>query len=310
MKSSIFSTSVALLLSVASAYAQSYAFKVLGIKGANTVAGNPLKVGSTITEGQSVTVSNGSYLGLVHKSGKTIEIRKAGTYTTKELEAKLNTAQSALADQYAQFIIDELTGGEGTASRQSRMAKTGSVQRALSSPIQFMLPAQSDVIDSKVMVKWYVNDANKAKDITKYKFTVKNMFGDVLLEKEVAQPYIVLDLNSDELRKEEKALMYSVVAVGAPEINSGDEEYSLKKLKPSEVANIKREMSSLPSYDESALNKVIMARFLEDRGLLANSIFAFEDAISTSEEVEQYQNIYSQFLNRNGLSKEARTKSN
>ncbi|MCS7004484.1 MAG: hypothetical protein NZM38_04080 [Cytophagales bacterium] len=310
MKNSILSTIGALLISIASAYAQGYVFKVLGTKGTNTVAGNPLKVGSTIMEGQSITVGNDAYLGLAHKSGKTIEIRKAGTYTTKELEAKLSTSQSSLADQYAQFIIDELTGGDAVASRQSRMAKTGSVQRALSAPIQFMLPSQTDVIDSKVMIKWYLSDASKAKDITKYKFTVKNMFGDVLLVKEVDQPYIVLDLNSEELRKEEKALMYSVAAVGAPEINSGDEEYSLKKLKPSEVANIKREMAQLPPYDESALNKVIMARFFEDRGLLANSIFAFEDAISSSEQVEQYQNMYNQFLNRNMLTKESRTKNN
>jgi hypothetical protein len=289
--------------------AQTYSFRVLGTKGANTAGGNALRVGSTIAPNQTITVGTDAYLGLAHSSGKTLELKKAGTYTVKELEAKLNTHQSDLASQYAKFIVDELTASGDAAGRQARMSKTGSVQRASAAmaPIQVMLPTATDVLDGKITLKWYLSDNAKihANDVKKYKVSVTNMFGEMLVEKEVTEKEITLDLLSDELKKESKAIMYSVSVVGHPEVNSGDEPYSLKKLKPTEMQSIKHELASLPT-DDSALNKIILARFFEDKGLIANAMYAYEEAVKSSE-LDQYQSLYNSFLERNNLSKEART---
>lgn len=306
MNKSIIKSAIFILLSVfsISLYAQSYSFRVLGTKGNNTAAGNALKVGSTITATQTITVGADAYLGLAHSSGKTLELKKPGTYTVKELEAKLNSAQSDLASQYAKFIVDELTASGDGAGRQTRMSKTGSVQRAsANAAIHVMMPSATDVIDGKITLKWYLGDNAKigSHDAKKYKVHITNMFGELIAEKEVSEKELTLDLSSDEFKKETKALMYSVSVVGHPEVNSGDELYSLKKLKPAEMQNIKKELASLPT-DDSALNKVILARFFEDKGLIGNAIFAYEEAVKSSE-LDQYQSLYNSFLERNNLVK-------
>ncbi|MCS6832796.1 MAG: hypothetical protein NZ521_04430, partial [Flammeovirgaceae bacterium] len=143
------------VLSMTNLYAQGYEFMVLGTKGANTVDGQPTKVGATIKAGQTIKVESNAYLGLAHTSGKTLEIKKAGSYKVEDLVKKISENKGGIATQYAAFVIDELTGSDQVQNRYAQKAKTGSVTRAFNK-LAFMLPEKSKVLyDDKITIKWY-----------------------------------------------------------------------------------------------------------------------------------------------------------
>src|SRR6218665_3094361 len=87
---------------------QDYAFKVLANKGANEVkTGNAwaaVKTGASLKKEDELKVTENSYLGLVHASGKPMELKQAGTYKVADLAAKMNGGSSVLT-KYTDFIL-------------------------------------------------------------------------------------------------------------------------------------------------------------------------------------------------------------
>ena len=75
----------------------------------------------------------------------------------------------------------------------------------------------------------------------------------------------------------------------------------LQKLKSKENYMISQELNQLPQ-EETAINKLIKAKFFEEKGLIANAINMYEEAITISD-VPQYNSYYNEFLNYYGLVK-------
>ena len=67
------------------AFGQGYTFKVLANKGENKVKSGAdwkaLKTGASLVDTDELEVSDNAYLGLVHSSGKTLELKSAGNMT-------------------------------------------------------------------------------------------------------------------------------------------------------------------------------------------------------------------------------------
>ncbi len=299
-KSRFFSSLMIGLLFALSGYAQDFTFKVLGTKGENSVDGKSLKIGDKITANQSITLGGSAvYLGLAYKNGKTIELKNAGVYKVADLEKQVaSSSSSSLADKYASLILDEMTGSENGGNRHGQRVKTGSVTRALNNQIQMMMPLSSEFADAKAMIKWNFSDkfVMDPSEITGYKFVVRNAFRQIVHEQETGNNFVSLDL-ADEKFKNEKALTCSVVALGKEGVTS--DEIALKKLKHKDAEEVKSALASLPT-EETALNKIIMARYFEDKGLVANAIYAYETATRLSD-LEQYKQMYQDFLKRQEL---------
>ena len=85
--------------------AQEMAFRVLASKGMNSVDAQNLRIGSKINANQSIKVGAESYLGLAHKSGKTLEIKEAGTYKVSDLEARFDNASNGVTSKYIDFVF-------------------------------------------------------------------------------------------------------------------------------------------------------------------------------------------------------------
>src|SRR5687768_7031792 len=85
-----------------------YSFKVLANKGGNEVKSGetwlPVKTGATLKGTDELKVSDNSYVGLVHASGKPMELKQAGTYKISALEEKVGTGTSVL-NKYTDFIL-------------------------------------------------------------------------------------------------------------------------------------------------------------------------------------------------------------
>ncbi len=280
----------ALFLVVSGANAQDYAFRVLGSKGNNQVDNKPLRTGSKINKDQTVKISDGSYLGLAHSTGKTLEISKAGTYKVSDLEKEVSQGNTDLVGKYAAFIAEELTSDDSKNNRFNAKVRTGSVTRDITNaPIQVLLPKNAEVYDGNITVKWYLKDDAKAMT-DNFTFTVKNIFGKVVYEENVKGLQHDLDLNQAVFKDQKQLLLVEVTADG----NLASDQIGLKKVKDSDAISIAEELAQLPS-ENTALNNLIKARFFEEKGLYPNAINAYEASLSILD-LDQYRKYYTELL--------------
>ena len=52
---------------------------------------------------------------------------------------------------------------------------------------------------------------------------------------------------------------------------------------------------------DSPLNKIIYASFYEENGLILDALTKYEEAIKMSPEIQDFQELYENFLIKNGL---------
>src|SRR5688500_9610468 len=126
MKSRGLAFFVIFLMTVGYVRSQDYAFKVLVNKGKNEIkSGNnwqQLKVGLSLKSADELKISENAYLGLVHVSGKALELKESGNYKVMDLAAKVNGGTSVL-NKDTDFILST------TAPSKKRLAATGAGER-------------------------------------------------------------------------------------------------------------------------------------------------------------------------------------
>ena len=291
----LLSTLVA-LASVVSA--QDYAFKVLAVKGANEVksgdAWQPLKTGATLLSLDEVKLGANGYVGLVHKTGKPVEVKETGVYKVSALEDRVGTGGSAM-QKFGTFI---LSSNEDGGSR-NRLTATGAVHRGSpnGAPIRVHLPDKdhSGMYNKRAVINWTAQDVAGP-----YVLTVRNMFEDVLAELETSETGLELDL-SEQRYTNETAILIEVSSKSQPRQVSG--QYLIKKLSPAElekvsaaVGDLKREIT-----EETAMTNLYYATLYEQHGLLIDAIYAYEQALKLEPEVADFRETYAKFLERHGL---------
>ena len=275
--------------------AQGYTFKVLANKGDNKVKSGSewqaLKTGSSLNDTDELQVSADAYLGLVHSSGKTLELKEAGNHKVSDLAAKINSSGSSVASKYADFVLSKMSA----ESKKNRLSATGAVHRGTNDAIKVFLPSSVGVFSDKAIVRWDSLEGNNT-----YKVTLKNMFEDVLLSIETNNPNVELNLNDEKIAKENVVLL-SVVNKNDETVKSGT--YAIKKLPAADSEKVKAALSELMSEvdQETALNKYILAGFYEENNLLADALTSYEEAMQLAPEVESYKEAYLEFLLRNRL---------
>jgi len=113
-------------------------FKVLASSGSNKVQAQgaadwkPLFFGKKLMKGDKITIADKGYLGLVFKNGKSIELKKAGTYEVSKLAGEVAKQNASVNAKYTDFLAGEMgkTGNDDMArNRYKYMSVTGSVVR-------------------------------------------------------------------------------------------------------------------------------------------------------------------------------------
>ncbi|NJM93589.1 MAG: hypothetical protein HC842_02030 [Cytophagales bacterium] len=287
----------ALTLSVNLVMAQGYVFRVLANKGENTVKSGsewkPVKTGSTLNMSDELKVSNGSYLGLIHKSGKTLELKTAGDYKVNQLMANLNSNNSSVASKYADFIMSKMSDD----TKSHRLSVTGAVERStLKEAIKVYIPSSVEVLNPETLVRW-----TNVKGAT-YEVTFKNMFDETIAVAETNEPVLNLNLDDPALATE-RLVILNVKVKGDENLKSGD--YGIKRMSDEDAVQIKKNLVELQEMakEETALNKLILASFYEENGLIMDALTNYEYAIQLSPDVDAFRLAYDEFAARNGLIK-------
>jgi len=286
--------------------AQDYVFKVLANKGGNTVKiaahstdWEPIQTGATLNGNDELRITQNSYIGLVHASGKTVELKNEGNYYVRDLAAKLGNSKSSVASKYANFVINKMTSEDDqdiNKNHREYLTVTGAVERSvLDAPISLKMPSSVEVLNKQALIRW-----DDIEDADKYVFTVKNMYDEVILTKELNEAHILLELNKTPFSTEE-LIIVNVHVKGNEKIYSGN--YGIKRLTGVDADPILKELEqlSVSLKEESSLNKLILATFFEENNLLIDALMNYEKAVQLSPDVEQFSIAYELFAKRNGL---------
>jgi hypothetical protein len=301
MKTRIFLLALIFLANVS--FAQDEMFKVLASKGTNKIASGAstewraLKIGEKVNKADKITVSEGGYLGLAHKSGKTIEIKKAGTYTAENLSAQVNAQNAGMGKKYVDFMVGEMTAkNEDMAkNRHKYMDVTGSVERG-DNAIHAFVPKEAFFLNSQNLVKW-----QPVKGVKTYVVKVTNMFDEPIFKTETTESFATIDLSKVDMKDDNQVYILSISSKENPNLKS--DEYALKHLSKDKTTIVTQQTADLKKEftEENALSKVVMASFYEENKLILNAVENFETAIKLEPEVEDYKVAYGRFLQRNNL---------
>lgn len=293
MKSNRLALVTLILLVFGQVHAQDYAFKVLVNKGKNELKSGEswqqIKVGSNLKSADELKVSENSYLGLVHVSGKPLELKQSGKYKVMDLAAKVSGGATVL-NKYTDFILSANTGPKNS------LTATGAVDRGVDNIRVYLPRAEMAVVyGNKAIVSWEDDKALKP-----YVVTFKSMFGDELNAVETSENAVVVDLSDKNFENEDNIIV--TVSSKSNRAKFSD-DYTLKKLSKADKERIKNLLSEIANQtaEQTALNKLVIAGFYEQNNLLIDAISFYQEAIKLAPDVPTYKEDYNDFLLRQGI---------
>lgn len=275
------------------AYGQDYTFKVLANKGSNEMKSGDtwqaVKTGASLKTGDEIKITENSYLGLVHATGKPMELKQAGSYKVADLAAKVSGGTSVL-NKYTDFILSS----NSAEAKKNRLSATGAVHRGLED-IKVFLPENqySGIYNNIAIINWEASKSGGP-----YTVLLKNMFDDELMKAETPETSLQIDLNDPKFANETAIL---VEVKSKSDSKSKSEQHLIKKLSQADHDRIKKSLAEINGdvQEETALNKFIMAGFYEENKLFIDAITSYEQAIKMAPDVPSYREAYDEFLLRN-----------
>ena len=288
------------------AFSQGYLFRVLANKGANQVkratgTTEGLKTGATLKPGDQIIAGDGAYIGLMHKTGKTIEIRKSGIIKVNDLEKDVAAIKTSVTSRYAQYVMNKINEEEGGIRQNYRnnMNVTGAVSRALGEDeIGLVLPPGNkvNVYNSNLLVRW-----TAVNNVDTYLFTVKDIFNEVIFQQETDKLSMELDLDDESIKNESSLYIVTVTVKDNEEITSPS--IAIQRTDLEDSPEVKTELETLKSEVDAttAMGKVIMATFYDEKGLPLDALTTFEALVKENPDVKDFKDLYEEFLWKNGM---------
>ena len=292
---------IAMVFAVHSLVAQNYSFKVLVNKGKNEVKSGgswqPIKTGSTLKQGEEVRISDNAYLGLIHVTGKPLEVKQAGSYKVDELSAKVGGGTSVL-NKYTDFILSSNT------EKKNKLSATGAVHRGPNTVKVYLPKSEAAILYGNTVVL----DWEKQEGSDTYVVNLKSMFGDDLFTTETKEKTLAINLD-DPRYKDEDNIIIEIYPKGQPN-KKPEPAYMVKKLSAADKDRIKTMLNEISSATEekTALSYLILAGFYEQNKLLIDAGAAYHEAMKLAPDVPEYQEDYNNFLLRNDIKHEKKEK--
>jgi len=290
---------ICLVVYTVTASAQSYLFKVLASQGNNQYKSSsdtrwqPVKTGTTLKNGDELIVEKDAYLGLVHNSGKTLELRKGETVNVNELANNIQV-ESSVVSKYADFVLNKFNE---TSEMQDRLEVTGAVTRGESEKaIKIMMPLYVEALRKDAIIKWTAPQEG----LLTYVVTLRNIFDEVIQTIETSKTELTVDLSKKELANQ-RLIVVNVSVKGMDDIIS--EDYGIKPPSQDKIRKVNQDLQEMNKVldDETSLNQVMKAAYYEENNLLIDALTSYEKAVELSPSVEDYQKLYESFILRNNL---------
>lgn len=261
--------------------AKTHLFDVLVVSGDvhNITQSSMLKTGSQLFSGDELNVKAGAYVALMHKTGKTIELKKVGNHSVDALSKKISES-SSYAEQYTDFVVKSFN--KNNAQSRKNYSNTGAVSRGLK--LFLRTPNKTAFVKGQdVILRW--TKVDKAKG---YKVQVFDNFQKVLYDKEIMDTTHTI---SFEGLGNQTRYVVKVSQIGAP---SNTDKLTLSLYKNEEsFDDLNRAFSGT-----KAIDFLVKAKFYERKGLLLQA----QEFYLKAQEIEPnpaYKFQYNQFMHRN-----------
>jgi hypothetical protein len=286
-------------------FGQGYTFRVMVSKGENKVKVSggdwqALRIGGKLNDGDELQVADNGYIGMVHKTGKTKEIKNSGNYNIKDLGSAIAAGSDNIATKYADFVISKMSPEEREANRRKYASVTGAVERGDSdATINIFMPTSGPVYNPQVMIRW---DAIEDENAT-YVVKLKDLFEQTIMIAETSETTYTIDFNNSKLTNAivENLVIVNVSVKGDEDVRSKDA--AIERFSADASSSFEVELKDLKTNlgDQSSINNLILAEFYEENNLLLDALTSYESAIKMSPDVEYFKEAYEEFLIRTGL---------
>lgn len=272
----------------------SYIFKVLGVSGTvkkHTSSGDlQLTAGTKLLSDESILIEGNGYCGLMHMSGKAIEIKKAGNFPVADLSKGIVSTgkQSKVSDRYVNYVMGQLTKEEAEDINQNyrkHMEVTGSVERASTNyRIKMIALASNEVQPKPYTLSWTSNAKNP-----EYLLEVHNLFNESIFSAKTMENSAAVDFGP-LFSKHGNNLIVSVKVVGHPEIKS--KEYSFKQAPATTTAELGL------SQEKTPVSYMVNGMICEENNLFIDALAYYKEAADKEADVPEYKNAYENLLKK------------
>jgi len=296
-----------------SLFAQNYDFKVMAAKGKATIqkenskSWTDVKLGTQLSGKDMIKLTGNSYISLVHKSGKTVELKKAGSFSVAELSKSVGSNKSSVSKRFADYLMDEISSSDdmlAAGEHRDKMKTTGSVERSMNTQpfvnkdaLQLNSARKVNFLNTTFTFRW--KEFEQSKD---YEFVLADRFDKPVVTKNVTGTMVTL--NADELKLDKDTYYFWSVRVKGKEKQKSDDACFLI-LSDDKVNAIKDTVELIKSEFEdpnTASAKIILAAYYEQNHIVDEALKAYQEAKTLAPDVEIYDRLYQRFLSRTNIS--------
>ena len=297
-------------LTVGEAAAKKFVFSVLASNGKVEVkeksgSWKKLKTGAKLFEGDKVKISRNAYLGLVHKSGKALQVKEANEYSVKELAGKISKSGS-VTGRFTQYVLDEMQETDNLfADDKYNMDVTGSVERGSEIGMPFLgkdgmfrvnSPRKINLMNQDLTLKWFSVEGAKT-----YTVHITDRFDRPVKSFDVKDT--VYNFKPAEFKLETDVYYFWYVTVSDDDKKKSEDgcfmvysDQSAKALNDSLLV-LEEELGDM----ENPVSQALVAYFYEKNNLVDKADEAYKKAVELSEGMEDYKNMYDRFRKRVNL---------
>ena len=270
--------------------AQTHLFTVLATKGENKVYKEKqwmtLKTGDQLFKNDKLQIGSTGYIGLIHKTGKTVEIKTAGIYQTASLTSSFHQKNtSSYSKKYFNYILGFSTRKDTTSNIYYNV--TASVERT--SPKEgpyFFSPKTINAIKGiPFTVTWSHNDL-----VESYQ----------LLSLDERSLYRIDTKGDSSANIDFTNISPNTIVLGGvfDKSSTSLQDNFFQKISVKENKTILQEYKRILKEQDmnTATGHLVMAAFFEKNKLTQYAISHLYLALKQEKEVTTYQNIYLNYL--------------
>lgn len=302
-----------LVFAVASTFGQTkdYSFKVLAAKGNNQFLTKGqwanLSAGATLNKGEKVKVTEGGYIGLIHSTGKTMELKTSGTFDVAELESKVISSKTNFGEKYGDFVADGMFASNPDAKNSFK--ETGSVHRGAKTPIFVYAPKEIQALKSEPLTLHW----NKCGGKHVFEISLSDFFGEVIYTTKSDTNFAVIDFSKIKLSSDEdmdtkgsylltiKSLTdpsYSTSSGSSDSNNKNGYSYTVKIVDDATALKATTEIKKVKSQmnTNSAMDYMFLAAVYEKQDLMTYAVDSYAKAQSLAPNVDHFKTQYEEYI--------------
>ena len=299
-----------LAIAISVAFGQkSYTFKVLAAKGSNQTytqgKWNTVNAGSVLISGEKIKVIEGGYVGLIHSSGKTMELKSAGTFNVSDLESKVIQSKSNFGEKYGDFVADGMFASNPNAN--SNFTNTGSATRSVDVPIFVYAPIQIKAIKSEPLTLHWNNCGGNHT----FKVTLSDYYGDEIYTTKTTTNSATIDFNkikleSEEIANSQQSFLLTIQSTNDPSYTSSSSSadankghsYSIELVDKNTEATVNANISKIKSQldPKSAMDYMVLAHAYEKQGLMTYAVDSYAKAKKLAPNIDEFSKQYEEYI--------------